>query len=156
MPDSALSSGDGFVDPDLQEIPPPPPITWRPMLMVMVGGGIGTLARGELLGAVSLSARSINTHLVAINVSGAFVLGVVAMFFDTHHSAASRWRLLVTTGLLGGWTTYSSVVGSSVVATHSNHPVLAIAVGLCSIGLTLLGAWAGLLCGRRLFPALAP
>lgn len=153
MPDRALNSDAGFVDPDLEEFPPPPPLTWRPVLVVMLGGGLGTLARGELLGAVSLSARAINTHLVAINVSGAFILGVVAMFFDTHPRAAATWRLLLTTGLLGGWTTYSSVIGASVVATHADDPALAVLIGFVSIGATLVGAALGLLGGRRLFPA---
>ncbi|MHB1304254.1 MAG: fluoride efflux transporter CrcB [Acidiphilium sp.] len=80
------------------------------VLVVMLGGAIGTFARY----AISLLALPISRQLplgtIAINIAGSFVIG----FFGTLTLAHGRFpvsenaRLFVMIGICGGFTTFSS------------------------------------------------
>ena len=41
-----------------------------------------------------------------INVTGSFVMGLVAAWFAFKGDASQHWRLFLTTGILGGYTTF--------------------------------------------------
>ena len=43
-----------------------------------------------------------------INVSGSFVMGLIAAWFAFKGDASQHWRLFLTTGVLGGYTTFST------------------------------------------------
>ncbi|QDC26271.1 hypothetical protein FE374_18130 [Georgenia yuyongxinii] len=106
---------------------------------VGVGGAAGTLARygTGLLGADAL------WPTVAVNLVGAFLLGVLLEVYAHHGPTPSgdRLRLLLGTGFLGGFTTYSAfahqvtaLIGGEVVAG------LVYGVGLVLAGLAAAAA----------------
>jgi fluoride exporter len=79
------------------------------MLLVLIGGGIGSLLRflsvlaiGTLLPVVRYP---ISTF--AVNVVGCFVMGVV-VGLSTRSLASENIRLFLSTGILGGFTTFSA------------------------------------------------
>lgn len=78
-------------------------MTWRSALAVAIGGALGALSRWGIDGAIG----SLEASTLAVNVLGAFALGVVM-----GHGLATRpdWlRDAVGVGLLGSFTTMSGV-----------------------------------------------
>ena len=80
-----------------------------PYLIVFIGGGFGSLLRH---GVNVLGARWLGTsfpyHTLTVNVTGSFVMGLVAGYFAFRGDAPQHWRLFLTTGILGGYTTFSA------------------------------------------------
>ena len=83
---------------------------WRSVLLVFVGGAIGTTVR-YLLSAAVPTVAGIPLITLVINVTGAFVLGwlLEALALRGPDAGPRRdLRLFAGTGILGGYTTYSS------------------------------------------------
>jgi fluoride exporter len=77
-------------------------------LLICVAGGIGAALRLILDGLIRTRIRS--TYPVGttvINVTGSFLLGLLTGL-ATSHLVTHQWQLLVGTGLLGGYTTFST------------------------------------------------
>jgi len=113
------------------------------LALVVAGGAIGTAARlglglalpapsGSDLGAVPWAT------LIA-NLAGAFLIGVLAARLP----GSSAVRILLGTGVLGGFTTYSSFTVGSVTLWHA-QPWLAAAYALVSLVLGIAAAALGL------------
>jgi fluoride exporter len=79
-----------------------------------------------------------------INVSGAFVIGVLLAFIGLRASQINPlWRLFFATGFLGGYTTFSSYAWEALtLAQAGDWQRAAVYVG-GSNGLGLLGVWLG-------------
>lgn len=78
--------------------------------LVFVGGMAGTLTR-YLLSLVIPAWNGLPVPTFAINVTGAFLLGLLLVMLTHHgpdHGARRTLRLLLGTGFLGGYTTYSA------------------------------------------------
>lgn len=78
--------------------------------LVFVGGAVGSLARYAVTLAVPHDPTASPSYAVAlVNVVGSFLIGVLATApLGTRRLDASGWRLLLGTGVLGGFTTYSA------------------------------------------------
>src|SRR5262245_57177077 len=79
------------------------------MLMIALGAAVGA----NLRYAISIwVARQWGTAFpygtLLINVSGSFAIGVVMVLLTTRFNQGETWRLVLVTGLLGGFTTFSS------------------------------------------------
>ena len=101
-------------------------------------GGVGALARFLLDGAVSRRAGSFPWGTFAVNLSGAFALGVLAgaaVGGDAHRFAA--------TGLLGSFTTFSTWVLESHRLGEDGQLRVAAANLLVSLVLGVALAWLG-------------
>lgn len=73
-------------------------------LAIAVAGGVGAALRYVLDNAVPARARErFPWGTVVVNLTGSFVLGLAAGW-----SIAEPWGAIVTTGLLGGYTTFST------------------------------------------------
>ena len=85
-------------------------VSARPALLVGVGGVAGTVARYEVSLLVPAT-RGWPLATLAVNVSGAFLLGLLLERL-ARADAVTRWRrpvrLLLGTGFLGSFTTFSS------------------------------------------------
>jgi CrcB protein len=116
------------------------------LLLVAVGGAAGALARHATVQAVG--PRSFPVAVLAINVSGAFALGVVVT------ALAARWSPDVVTGLgvgfLGAFTTFSTLAVDTVLLADSNRLGAAVADMGLSVVLGLVAAGAGIAAGRAL------
>ena len=120
----------------------------RDVLLVAVGGAAGAVLRygvGKLAGVQADT--SIPWHTFAVNVTGAFVLGLLIV-------AAARqgwpgwWRPLLGVGLLGGYTTFSTFSMEVVELGLRGAPLLAGGYALGSLFAGILGAACGILLGR--------
>ena len=83
-------------------------------LAVGVGAALGAWARWGL--SISFNAWLPNLPLGTLiaNIVGGFLMGIAIGVFSTNETIGPEIRLLVTTGFLGGLTTFSSFSAESV------------------------------------------
>lgn len=144
-PDLPLDS-----DTDVEEgpggLPRPIHLRWRYVGLVFLGGAAGTAAR-ESLSLVVPTIGDVPVATAGINILGAFLLGVLleAVVRRGRDEGGRRTlRLLLGTGFLGGFTTYSALATDTVQLAGSGDLALAFAY---SLGTLLVGAaatWAGI------------
>ncbi|MFP3983444.1 MAG: fluoride efflux transporter CrcB [Desulfurivibrionaceae bacterium] len=80
---------------------------WK-IIAVTSGGGIGALFRYLLFTAVHRAAPvSFPYGTLAVNLTGAFLIGYLWALFEGTR-LLGEWRLFIFTGLLGGFTTFST------------------------------------------------
>ena len=120
--------------------PPSARTVLRRAALAAGGGAVGTAAR---LGLGMLIADGPAAVLVA-NIAGALLLGIL-----TARLPASDLRILLGTGMLGGFTTYSAFAVDSV-ELWSASPALAAGYVAASLVGGLLAAWLGLRIGGSL------
>lgn len=79
------------------------------VLWVMVGGGVGSGARYLVaLASVRLFGPAFPWGTFAVNAVGSFLLGLLLGWFSGHPQGSEGFRLALTAGLMGGFTTYST------------------------------------------------
>ncbi len=77
--------------------------------LVILGGGIGAGIRHLLnMGSLRLFGSGYPWGTMIINITGSFVMGAFIEFLARRASASNELRLFVATGILGGYTTFSS------------------------------------------------
>ena len=79
------------------------------LLIISIGGGIGTLARYIVSGLdykYSLGVFPISTLIV--NLSGSFIIGLL-WGFSERFSVSPNMRMFIFIGVLGGYTTFSTL-----------------------------------------------
>jgi CrcB protein len=126
--------------------PRPIHLHWRYLGLVAAGGAVGTALR-EALSLVIPPAGGIDLVVLGINIVGAFALGVLLERLARRGADEGRRRtarLLLGTGVLGGFTTYSTLATDASTLIAGNQAWLAIAYALGSIVLGGLAAWAGI------------
>lgn len=78
-------------------------------LAVAVGGALGSMARYAVaLLVAGMWRREFPLATFLINVSGSFVIGFFATWGAERAAIDPLWRLLVATGFLGAYTTFSA------------------------------------------------
>lgn len=117
-------------------------MTLRRILLVAAGGTVGTAARLGL-GLALPDAGGVPVAVLVANVVGALLIGVLAARIP----ASTDLRLLLGTGVLGGFTTYSAFMTGSV-ELWADAPALAFAYAAGSLVLGLGAAALGLRIAR--------
>lgn len=121
----------------------------RLVALVAAGGTVGVLARDLLTRAVGATSWPVATF--AINLVGAFALGLLLASLRRHGPDAGRLlhaRLLLGTGVLGGFTTYSALAVGTVELAQDDRLVAALAYGLGTVVLGLGAVGLGSAAGR--------
>lgn len=78
-------------------------------LIVFLGAGVGgALRHGVNLAVARLGWTAFPAGTLAVNVTGSFLMGVIAGYFALKAHVPQHWRLFLTTGILGGFTTFSA------------------------------------------------
>jgi CrcB protein len=115
---------------------------------VLGGGAIGSLLR--YLAGVAIMSRWTGRFPIAtflINVTGSFAIGVVSSLLAD--ATNPLWRPLLITGLLGGYTTFSSFEWETFSAVRGGAGGIALLYVLGSVLVGYLACWLGVaLCDR--------
>jgi CrcB protein len=117
------------------------------LLAVALGAAAGALARYAIsIWAVARFGSGFPIGTMLINVLGSLLIGVVIALFTTRLSVSWPWRPLLVTGLLGGFTTFSSYSYEVLQLLARGEWLLAAAYSLGSVALGIiavaLGSWA--------------
>lgn len=119
-------------------------------LIVFLGGGIGAALRH---GVNIISARTLGSAFpyatLFENVTGSLVMGVLAAYFAFKGDASQSWRLFLTTGILGGYTTFSAFSLDAALLYQRGELGLAALYVLASVALSIGGLFAGLALVRQ-------
>jgi len=114
-------------------------MTW---VAVLLGGAFGSAARH---GVNLMTARMLGTATpyatAAVNLIGSFAIGVLAGALATERlSLTPTERTLLFTGILGGFTTFSSLMLDTLVLWHAGSIAKAVAnlIGQLVIGCVLV------------------
>ncbi|MCU1586159.1 MAG: crcB 1 [Microbacteriaceae bacterium] len=124
----------------------PPHLRWRYLGLVALGGVAGTAAR-EALSLTVPSLGGVPVIILAINVVGAFALGLLLdslMRRGADEGTRRGVRLLVGTGVLGGFTTYSALATGTSLLFTEGQPAAGIAYSLATVVLGGLATFAGI------------
>jgi len=78
-----------------------------------------------------------------INVSGSFIIGVLAELFETRLLVSPTVRAALLTGVLGGYTTFSSFSFETFSLMRSGEMWLALVNAFGSVLLGLVAVWIG-------------
>lgn len=79
-----------------------------------------------------------------INLTGSALMGFVVAFFASRGQHSPRALLFLTTGTLGGYTTFSTFSLETVLLVQRGKWPLALAYALGSVALGILGCWLGM------------
>lgn len=120
------------------------------VLMVALGGAIGAVARyGVTMGAAKLAGVGFPAGTLFVNVTGSFLIGLGLELIARRFGASEPLRLLLLTGLLGGYTTFSAFSLDALALYERGAWVPAVVYVLSSVLLSLAAVLAGLLLGRH-------
>ena len=114
-------------------------------IVVFLGGGLGAALRhGINLALARMLGGGFPYATFFINVSGSFVMGLIAAWFAFKGDASQHWRLFLTTGILGGYTTFSTFSLDAALLYERGQLTLAAVYAIGSVVLGLIGLFAGL------------
>ncbi len=125
----------------------------RNMLLVAVGGGCGAGLR-FLCASICLhywSADKLPLATMFVNISGSFLIGLLSVFLIADN-APSGLALLLITGVLGGYTTFSTFSIETVHMLRNGEVQLAFLYAFGSLAIGILAAFAGIVAGKYYQP----
>jgi CrcB protein len=110
-------------------------------LIVFLGAGIGgALRHGANVAAVRLWGYGFPFGTLLVNIMGSFLMGLLAGYFAFRPGIGQHVRLFLTTGVLGGFTTFSafSLDAALLVERHSYGLAAGYMVGSVAASLSAL------------------
>jgi CrcB protein len=121
------------------------------ILWIAVGGAFGTLLRyGCNLAMVHLLGRGFPYSTLLVNLVGSYFMGLVMYLSVYSNQISDTMRLTLTTGIMGGLTTYSTFNYETLEYIRARMWVMAAAnILLTGLG-CLLSGLAGLMSGQWL------
>lgn len=119
------------------------------ILLAAAGGAFGSAARylvnilsGQLFGL------GFPWGTIAVNIAGSFLMGLVVALGALKFSLSNEMRVLIATGFLGGFTTFSAFSMDFALLVERKHYGLAGLYAAGSVTLSILALFAALLLVR--------
>ena len=109
--------------------------------IVFLGAGIGgALRHGVNVGAARLFGYGFPFGTLIVNVAGSFAMGLLAGYFLYRPGIDQHVRLFLTTGILGGFTTFSafSLDAALLIERHSYGAAAGYVVGSVAASVSAL------------------
>ena len=122
-------------------------------VLVALGGGLGAAARhGVNVAAARFIGISFPWGTIIVNIVGSVLMGLIAAWlaFRADASWSQHLRLFLTTGFLGGFTTFSAFSLDVAVLWERNQVALAALYVAASVLIAVVGLFAGLWVVRSL------
>lgn len=119
-------------------------VWWQQLGLVMAGGALGAALR-FMVGDAML--RQFGTGFpwgtLTVNLVGAFAAGYVMVWLQSRGSAALYWRAFLVVGIIGGLTTFSSMMLETLVFARAERGLMMpLYLGISLVGGMVL-VWAG-------------
>ena len=123
-------------------------------LLVFLGAGIGgALRHGVNVGCARACGTAFPWGTLTVNIVGSLIMGLIAgwLAFKTQTGWSQPMRLFLTTGILGGFTTFSAFSLDAVLLWERG----AIGAAAAYVGVSVAASIAALVAGLALVRALA-
>ena len=120
-----------------------------PYLLIFCGGGTGALARYITASSISrMLGAGFPWGTLAVNLIGAFCIGLLTGLGANKLTIGEPLKLLLVTGFLGGFTTFSAFSLETALFWQRGDIGLAALYSAASVILTVVLVFAGLLLSR--------
>ena len=114
-------------------------------LIVFLGAGIGGALRHAVnVAAVRLAGYGFPFGTMVVNIAGSLAMGLLAGYFAYRTGINQHVRLFLTTGVLGGFTTFSAFSLDAAVLIERHNYGAAAAYVLGSVAISIAGVFLGL------------
>lgn len=114
-----------------------------------LAGAFGAISRYKVQGWVNdLIGRPTVLGTLAVNISGAFLLGLILALTEERYLTSGPWRTMLSVGFLGAYTTFSTLMFESVDRLETGDIATGVANVVGSVALGLIAVYAGLNVGR--------
>ena len=120
-------------------------------LAVGAGGGIGAMARFWLSAALQPAGSAFNWGIFWVNILGGLLMGMIVELGALKLNLTPEMRAFLTTGVLGGFTTFSAFSLDSALLLQKGEYLLAAAYVAGSVILSIAALFAGLAIVRALY-----
>ncbi|WP_191905826.1 fluoride efflux transporter CrcB [Nitrincola iocasae] len=121
------------------------------MLAVALGGALGASARYWLSSWLNTSDSRLPLGTLSVNLLGSLLMGVVFVLIMEKARLSPEMRPLLMTGLLGGFTTFSTFSLEAVTLLNEGHFSAALIYILLSVILCITALYLGLWFTRLFF-----
>ena len=120
-------------------------------IWVALGGALGSAARyGVNIWSARLLGSDFPWHTFIVNVAGCFAMGVLVELMALKLNVGNDTRAFLTTGILGGFTTFSAFSIDFALLVERKSYGAAATYGVGSVALSLIAVFAGLSLVRTL------
>ena len=120
-------------------------------LWIALGGAIGAVLRyAANIGIARVAGGDFPWHTMLINISGSLVMGLLITLMALRWNVSNDIRAFLTTGILGGYTTFSAFSLDFALLVERKTYALAGAYALGSVVLSLIAIFAGMALARAL------
>lgn len=124
----------------------------RLWILIAAGGATGAVLRYAIAGWVQrLANGSFPLGTLCVNVTGCLLIGVLNAVFAGPYLIREEYRIALTIGLLGGFTTFSTFGWETFALASDGQGVRAIANLLLSVTLGFAATWLGYRMALRWF-----
>jgi CrcB protein len=121
------------------------------VLLVAIGGATGSVCRYLVgLWALRLWGPAFPWGTLAVNIVGSFAIGFLAELIARRFGASPEMRLLIITGFLGGFTTFSAFSLDVMSLLERGATVVGVTYIVASVAISLGAVFAGLALGRAM------
>lgn len=118
---------------------------------VFVGAGLGgALRHGVNVASLRWLGAGFPYGTLTVNIVGSFAMGLVAGWFASRVDSGQTWRLFLTTGVLGGFTTFSAYSLEVVQLYERGNLLPALSYATSSVLLSIAALGLGLVIVRQL------
>lgn len=115
-----------------------------PVIWVALGGALGSAARyGVNVWSGRVFGDAFPWHTLIVNVAGCFVMGLLTGLMAVRLNLSNELRIFLTTGVLGGFTTFSAFSFEVFALYERGQVVEAALYVVASVVLSILGVFAG-------------
>lgn len=115
----------------------------KSFMAVLLGGGAGCLLRWWCSVRFNPVFPGLPLGTLLVNLAGGFIIGGALAWFVRHPQLDPAWKLLITTGLCGGLTTFSTFSVELMVMLQSGKYFWAMSSACLHLFGTLLMTFAG-------------
>ena len=123
----------------------------RNLLLVGIGGFVGSIARYLVAVLFASQVPSVFPYAtLTVNIVGCFVIGVLFALSDRGNFLSPEWRILLTTGFCGGFTTFSTFSYESLRLMQDGEYLYLAAYVLLSVVIGLAATYVGIILIRSI------
>ncbi len=119
------------------------------ILIVAAGGGLGAAMRYLAGQIIPIHSTGFPASTFLVNITGAFIIGFISGL-SLKHNISNELKLFLTTGLCGGFTTFSTFSLETASLFSNGKILLASGYAITSVLLCVLGVLLGIITGKLL------